>query len=623
MKYFPVFFVAIFLLTECSKHSDSNLSNKYRGTHSNFAIEIVKDSIKFVFPDGKSQGGTYKISAENNETADFEATIENEVIKFHYEKAKSSLQLLQNGEVLDIFLPKDKFMKAKIAEFAEVTLTTDLTKLTEKEKQMLPLLFEAAQLMDDIFWKQTFGDKEKFLNSISDPDIRRFAEINYGPWERLGEEKPFVEGFNEKPKGANFYPADITKEEFDALRHPLKTSQYSIIVRNAEKKLDVLPYSVAFKAEVEKAAELLKKAAALAEDAGLKKYLELRAAAFLSNNYFESDMAWMDMKTNTIDFVVGPIENYEDGLFGIRAAHEGAILIKDKEWSGRLSRFAALLPKLQESLPVDAKYKKEKAGTNSDLGAYDIICYAGDCNSGGKTIAINLPNDENVQLKKGSRRLQLKNAMKAKFDNILVPIANAMIAENQRKNIKFECFFENVMLHETAHGIGIKNTITGKGNVRDALKEQYSAIEEAKADILGLFLVQKLTEMGEFKDKDLMDNFVTFLAGIFRSVRFGATEAHGISNMIQFYYFEEAGAFSRDEKTGLYSVNFEKMKEAVASLGNKILVLQGDGNYEGCKQLVAEKGKMQDKLQKDLNRITKAGIPRDIIFKQGKQVLGL
>ena len=297
------------------------------------------------------------------------------------------------------------------------------------------------------------------------------------------------------------------------------------------------------------------------------------------------------------------------------------VLVKDQEWSKRLAKFSAYLPELQEGLPVDEKYKQEKPGTDSDLNAYDVVYYAGDCNSGSKTIAINLPNDEEVQLQKGTRRLQLKNAMRAKFDKILMPISDVLIDESQRKHITFDAFFANTMFHEVAHGLGIKNTIDGNGTVRTSLKEHASALEEGKADILGLYMIQQLHAKGELKE-DLKDNMVTFMAGIFRSVRFGASSAHGKANMIRFNFFKEEGAFSRNED-GTYKVDFDKMITAMEKLSNKILTLQGNGDYEGVSNLVAESGIISTELQADLDRLSDANIPVDVIFEQGVDVLGL
>jgi len=516
----------------------------------------------------------------------------------------------------------DTSMKARLNEFAVVKLTTDLSKLSDREKQMIPILVEIADLMDDIYWQQTIGDKQNFLDEILNSDLKRFTEINYGPWDRLGDNKPFLPGFGEKPKGANFYPTDMTKAEFEKWNNPDKTSQYTLIQRMPDKSLRTIWYHEAYKEKTEKAAGLLEKAAALADDAGLKKYLQLRAKALRTDDYFESDMAWMDMKTNTIDFVVGPIENYEDELFGYKAAHEAAILIKDKDWSQRLSKYSAMLPELQKQLPVDPRYKQEKPGSNSDLNAYDIVYYAGQSNAGGKTIAINLPNDEKVQLKKGSRRLQLKNAMRAKFDNILLPISKVLTDPSEQKNITFDAFFSNVMFHEVAHGLGIKNTITGKGPVREALKEKFSAFEEAKADILGLYMVSWLIAKGELKNVSLDDSYVTYMAGIIRSVRFGAADAHGKSNMMCFNYFEDNGAFTRNSD-GTYHVDIEKTKKAVEGWSAIVLKFEGDGDYEGASKYMEKNGIIRTQLQQDITRLKSAQIPLDIIFDQGVAAMGL
>ena len=273
------------------------------------------------------------------------------------------------------------------------------------------------------------------------------------------------------------------------------------------------------------------------------KYLNLRADAFLSNDYRPSDLAWMDMKNNDVDLVIGPIETYEDQLFGYKTAFEAYVLIKDKQWSDRLAKYAQFLPELQRGLPVEDKYKQEMPGANAQLNAYDAVYFAGHSNAGSKTIAINLPNDEYVQLEKGTRRLQLKNAMRAKFDKILRPIADQLIVPEQRENITFDAFFANTMFHEVAHGLGIKNTINNKGTVRAALKEHASALEEGKADILGLYMVTQLFEKGELTTGTLQDYYTTFMASIFRSVRFGASSAHGKANMIRFNYFANEGAF--------------------------------------------------------------------------------
>jgi len=334
-------------------------------------------------------------------------------------------------------------------------------------------------------------------------------------------------------------------------------------------------------------------------------------------------MAWMDMKNNPIELVIGPIETYQDALYGYRAAFETFVLIKDPVWSDRLARFAKYMPELQRGLPVDDAYKAEVPGSDADLGAYDLAYCAGDCNSGSKTIAINLPNDEEVQLAKGTRRLQIKNSMLAKFNQILIPIADELIADDQRQHITFESFFGNTMFHEVAHGLGIKTTLDGSSTVRQAMKEHASALEEGKADILGLYMVQKLREMGEITEGELMDDYVTFLAGIFRSIRFGASSAHGRANMIRFNFFSNAGAFTRNPETGKYRVNVKEFEQAIKDLGNDLLVLQGNGDYDKVAAFVADMGNVGTQLQADLNRLDAISIPVDIVYQQGKEILDL
>ena len=508
--------------------------------------------------------------------------------------------------------------------YAEFLLGADLSALSDGQKQMLVLFIEASQIMDDLFWRQAYGDDYPgWLASIGVDKTRRFAELNYGPWDRLNDEAPFMEDAGEKPLGARFYPVDMSKEEFEAAELEGKADLYSFVRRNEQGELMLVPYHVEFAEELAQAADLLRQAADLAEHEGFANYLRLRADALVTDDFQESDFAWMDVKSNPIELVIGPIETYEDRLFGYRSAYESYVLIKDQEWSERLAKFAQFLPELQRGLPVDDAYKAETPGTDSDLNAYDVIYYAGHSNAGSKTIAINLPNDEQVQLQKGTRRLQLKNAMRAKFEKIMDPISGVLIDDAQRANVTFDAFFANTMFHEVAHGLGIKNTLTDKGTVREALLDVSSSMEEGKADILGLYMITRLHEAGELGDTDLEDNYVTFMAGVFRSIRFGASSAHGKANMVRFNFFAEKGAFVRDTERGTYSVDFDRMQEAMASLSELLLTLQGDGDYEGALKLTNEKGVIGDQLQADLDRLTDARIPVDIVFSQGVTELGL
>jgi uncharacterized protein (UPF0262 family) len=480
--------------------------------------------------------------------------------------------------------------------YAEFTLTADLSDLTDNQREMIVVLIEASEIMDDLFWRQAYGDDyEVWLASVGVGEAGRFADFNYGPWDRLDDDKPFIEGIGPKPLGANFYPEDMTKEEFDAAYLPGKKGLYSLIRRDQQGQLTLMPYHVAYADELKATAALLRKAAGLAESQNFANYLKLRAAALISDDFQVSDLYWMDVKDNEIDVVIGPIETYEDRLFGYRASYESYVLIKDLDWSAQLA----------------------------DLNAYDVVYYAGHSNAGSKTIAINLPNDEEVQLAKGTRRLQLKNAMEAKFDKIVEPIADTLVDESQRRHVTFDAFFANTMFHEVAHGLGIKYTIDGKGSVSEALLELSSSMEEGKADILGLYMITELHQAGELGDIDLRDYYVTFMTSVFRSIRFGASSAHGKANMVRFNFFVEQGAFVRDVESGRYSVDFDRMQDAMTALSRLLLTLQGDGDYEGALELTNTKGVIGDQLQADLDRLTRANIPVDITFNQGVAELGL
>lgn len=514
-----------------------------------------------------------------------------------------------------------KYVDERLAIYEKVKLTTNINELSVNDREILPLMIQAAKIMDELFWKQAYPQRDSLLSTIKDEKTREFLWINYGPWDRLNGDKPFISGIGPKPDGATFYPAGMTKEELKNSDVKDKSGQYSVIRKDDKGKLISIPYHVLYATELQKASSLLKQAALLATDAGLKKYLNLRADALLSDNYTASDYAWLDMKTNTLDLIIGPIENYEDKLLNARASYEAYVLVKDKVWSKKLAKYVSMLPQLQQGLPVEAKYKAEKPGTDSELNAYDVVYYAGDCNAGSKTIAVNLPNDEVIQQKKGTRRSQLKNAMKAKFDKILLPIAKELIDKDQLQYINFDAFFANVMFHEVAHGLGIKKTVTGKGFVKEALQEQYSWLEEGKADVLGLYMVTGLLKKGELEG-DIKQFYTTYMAGILRSVRFGAASAHGKANMQCFNFFKDNGAFIRNEN-GTYKVDFVKFEDSMNKLSNLIITLQGNGDKAAVEKTQREKAVITPELQADLDKLTKKGIPVDVVFEQGVDILGV
>lgn len=511
-------------------------------------------------------------------------------------------------------------LKAKVEEYARVELKSDLVNnLNDKEKELVRIFFQVGEITDNLFWKQTFGDKSQ-LDTITDSYAKEFAMIQYGAWDRLDNNKPFLAGYGEKPAVCNYYPHDITAEEFDAFEDANKNSWYTVIRRNEDGSLKSVWYHEAYAEEIGRICTLLEKAVTLAEDPGLKNYLEKRIEAFKTDDYLESDLAWMDMKDSKIDFVTGPIESYDDKFQETKASYESFILLKDEARSKDLAKFVSMLPALQKELPCAPEYKTFVPGTSSDLNVYDAVYYAGDCNAGSKTIAINLPNDERVHALKGTRRLQLRNSMKAKFDKILLPIGQLIVTPEQQKYLNFDAFFWNVTFHEVAHGLGIKQTINTNESVDAVMGTEKTSWEEAKADILGLFMVTKLIEMGEITNITAEDAITTYIAGILRSVRFGAASSHGKANMMCFNYMEKAGAFSRDAK-GQYVIDFEKAKEAMNGWAALILQTQGDGNIEFATKYRAENGGITPALQADLNKINEAGIPRDITFIQGVDVL--
>lgn len=511
-------------------------------------------------------------------------------------------------------------MKAKVEEYAQVELKSDLVNgLNEKEKELVKIFFQVGEITDDLFWKQTFGDKS-VLDTLTDSYAKKFAMIQYGAWDRLDNNKPFLPGYGEKLDVCNYYPHDITAEEFDALEDENKDSWYTVIRRNADGSLKSVWYHEEYADEIGRICALLEKAVTLAEDPGLKNYLQKRIEAFKTDDYLESDLAWMDMKDSKVDFVTGPIESYDDKFRETKASYESFILLKDEARSKDLAKFVSMLPALQKELPCEPQYKTFVPGTSSDLNVYDAVFYAGDCNAGSKTIAINLPNDERVHAMKGTRRLQLRNSMKAKFDKIMMPIGELIVTPEQQKYLNFDAFFWNVTFHEVAHGLGVKQTVNTNESVDAVMGTEKTSWEEAKADILGLFMVTKLVEMGEITNITAEDAITTYIAGILRSVRFGAASSHGKANMMCFNYMEKAGAFTRDAQ-GQYVIDFQKAKEAMNGWAALILKTQGDGNIEFATKYRAENGGITPELQADLDKINSAGIPRDITFIQGKDVL--
>ena len=507
----------------------------------------------------------------------------------------------------------DKELQEKVDSYAVVEVSSPLyDALSENDKKIVALFREAGEIMDGLFWKQTFGDKS-LIEALPEGPAKAYAMINYGAWDHLDDNKPFVKGYGDKPLGCQYYPVDMTMEEWNAFEDPDKLSLYTVIRRDENGALKTVWYRDEYKEELDKVCALLEEAAALTTNEGMRKYLVERVKAFRTDDYLASDMAWMDMKDCNMDLVIGPIENYDDHLFEAKAAYECFILLKDETRSANLAKYVGLLPELQKMLPCALEYKTFVPGTSSDLNVYDAIFYAGDCNAGSKTIAINLPNDERVHAAKGARRLQLYNSMMAKFNKILAPIGEVLMEPSQQKYLTADAFFWNVTFHEVAHGLGVKQTVNGKGTVDQAMGDQKTSWEEAKADILGLFMVNKLIEMGEITDITKEESIATFIAGIVRSVRFGSASSHGKANMMCFNYMEDHGAFTRNAD-GKYVVDFEKAPAVIDSWAALILETQATGNFEFAQKYAAENASIREALAAEVALVNEAGIPRDIVF---------
>ncbi|MBF0126682.1 MAG: Zn-dependent hydrolase [Magnetococcales bacterium] len=502
---------------------------------------------------------------------------------------------------------------AQLGRYVVVPLDADLSGLAPWEKKMLPWLRDAALIMDALFWQQTYGERQALFSLPWSQEARTLLELNFGPWDRLEGNRPLLPGILPKPAGGNYYPQDLTREQLEAavrerpeLKHP-----YSLVRRDQEGGLLALPYHQVFSPWLNRAADLLRRGAQLSEDPALARYLNLRADGLVTDRYRESDTGWMAMKNNRLDLIIGPIETYDDGLLGVKAGYEALLLVKDREWEKRLDRYTRRLGFYQGSLPTPPEYRAEIPAEASDLGVYDVLLMTGDA-AATRPIAINLPNDEQVQLEQGSRRLQLRNAMRAKFDRILRPMAEALLEPEQLPQVTFPAFFANTMFHEVAHGLGIKKTVGKPGTVTDALQEDAWMMEEGKADALSLLIGD--LEPGEETGVSMESRYVTEFASLFRSIRFGPASSHARANLIRFNHLQAHGVFTRSPE-GRYHVDPGRMRAASEQLAGMLLRLQGDGDLAGVRALEKRYGAMTADLMTDLRRVEGSGIPTDVVFR--------
>jgi hypothetical protein len=520
-------------------------------------------------------------------------------------------------------MPDAERLVAMNARFAPVDVGVDPSRLPPNERQALAKIVEAARIMDPLFLRQVWAGNEALLfELLEDKSPLGRARLDYflinkGPWSRLDEEAPFLPGVPAKPEAANYYPAGATKEEIEAWFKALPEAQaarargfFTTIRRGPAGRLMPVPYSLEYQGDLARAAGLLREAAALTAQPTLKSFLEARAAAFLSNDYYASDVAWMELDAS-IDPTIGPYETYEDGWLNLKAAFEAFVGLRDDAFSAKLARFGGELQDIENHLPIEPSLRNPKLGALAPIRVIDVVFTSGDANRGVQTAAFNLPNDERVVKEKGSKRVMLKNVQEAKFEKVLVPIAGVALPAADRKDVSFDAFFTHILMHELMHGLGPHNlTVAGRATtVREEMKELGSTLEEAKADISGLWAMQYLIDKGVIDKAMERPMYTTFLASCFRSIRFGLTEAHGRGIALQLNSLIDAGGFAAGAD-GTFSVDTAKVKAGVEALTRQIMTLQAAGDYAGAKQLLDKMAVVRPEVQRILDRL--ADVPVDI-----------
>lgn len=508
--------------------------------------------------------------------------------------------------------PKSKVQKElENYELIEIP-APDLSGISDNGKEVLNLYRFAADEADAIYWKQYFGDKT-LMTGIQDNATKEYAMVNYGPWDRISG-KSFIKGYGVRPLGANFYPADMTQEEFDALANPAKSSPYTVIRRDENGKLKAIWFHQEYEDEIAKISSYLKAAADITIVPSVREYLLKKIEALRTDNYYESDLAWLDMTDSKMDLVIGPNENADDQLYGLKNSYEAFVLLKNLPLTEKLARYTALLPEFQAILPCEEQYKTFTPGTESDIYAYNALYYAGNANAGIKVIAINLPFDPKVQADKGTRTALMSNIMEQKFNRIVYPTGIVLFDSDQTAHLNPDAFFWNIACREIAHGLGVKETVNGKGSVTEALGNKALTIEEAKGSIIGLYLSCYIIDKHEVSALlTKKDAITTYIASLVRSERFGSGEALGRSNIIIYNYLVESGAILRQE-SGKYHIDYDKAYKAVSDLGGLLLKIQATGDYEAAAELEKTYGKVSGAYKADIVNLRLENIPVDLRF---------
>jgi hypothetical protein len=528
-------------------------------------------------------------------------------------------------------------LEQMIARFRPTELRADVSNLSPHDRAALQKLIEASRVLNDIFMKQMWSGNvdlyEKLKRETTPLGKARlhYFWINKGPWSDIDDHAAFLPGVpSKKLPGANFYPQDMTREEFESWVKTLSRAEreqaegfFTVIRRDAGGRLKSVPYSDEYKNDLAKAARLMEEAAGLTENATLKKFLLSRGAAFLSNDYYQSDLAWMDLDA-PIDITIGPYETYNDEVFGYKAGFEAYVNLRDEVETRKLNFFGGHLQEIENNLPINPEYRNPKLGSQAPIRVVNEVLSAGDGDHGVQTAAYNLPNDERVVAQKGSKRVMLKNVQEAKFRSTLEPISKRVLTPASQSELSFDSFFTHILAHELSHGIGPHQImLNGRATTpRQELKELYSAIEEAKADVTGLFMLQylydrKLLDGGSAADRKL---YTTYLASTFRTLRFGLNDAHGKGMAMQVNYLTDKGGFVARED-GRFEVRFDKIKSAVRDLDHDLLTLEATGDYAGAKRMLAELGVIRPELQKALNSLSDIPVDIEPIFVTAKELV--
>ncbi|HEX7721204.1 MAG TPA: hypothetical protein VF397_03545 [Pyrinomonadaceae bacterium] len=523
-------------------------------------------------------------------------------------------------------------LAAKIRRFAPTVMTANTARLSPNDRKALQKIIAAAKLYDHLYLRQIWSGNEALLKKLQADNTPlgrlrlHYFKINQGPWSQLDDHERFIEGVPPRPPQANFYPEDMTKDEFNSWLSSLSesdkaraTGYFYVIRRDASGKLKPVAYSEEYEQYLKPAAQLLNEAGRLTTNQTLKNFLFKRAVAFNTNDYYDSDVAWMDLDS-PIDLTMGPYETYEDEVFGYKAAFEAYVTLRDDAESAKLKKFSGYLQELEDNLPIDPKYRNPKLGAASPIRVVNEVFSSGEGNSGVQTAAFNLPNDERVVKEKGSKRIMLKNVQDAKFNKTLIPISRVVLEPAQLRNLSFQAFFTHILTHELMHGLGPHN-INRSGEqttVRKQLKELYSAIEEAKADVTGLWALQYLIDKGVVDRAMEQTLYTTYLASMFRSVRFGIGEAHGRGVAMQFNYLTDEGAVRYDEKTGRFSADQAKFKEAVRKLTHELLTIEAEGSYDKARAILVKYAVIRLPMKNALDKLQDVPVDIEPVFPLAK-----